>query len=90
MRPQHHQPAAADPAEAAAPAAALKPIMDRIDAKLSEILQEITALKEIAGAPPRQRTSPPALTGDTQTAAATEAAAPALGIAQPGAPAKFM
>ena len=53
----HHQPAAADPAEAAAPAAWLKPIMDRIDTKLAEILQEIAALKEIAGAPPRQRTS---------------------------------
>jgi hypothetical protein len=67
MRPPQHQPTATDPAQAAAPAAPLKPIMDQIDTKLAEILQDIAALKEIAGAPPRQRTSPPALTGDTET-----------------------
>lgn len=58
MTPQHHQPAAADPAEAAARAAPLKPIMDRIDTRLDEILKEIAALKEIVGAPPRQHASP--------------------------------
>jgi DNA-binding transcriptional MocR family regulator len=42
-------PPAADPAQAATPAAPLKPIMDRIDTKLAEILQDIAALKEIAG-----------------------------------------
>jgi hypothetical protein len=67
MRPQHHQPAATDPAQAAARPATPKPIIDRINTKLDEILQDIAALKEIAGAPPRQHTSPPAPTGDTET-----------------------